>query len=479
MTFDNDQYIAGESAQIVSVQGANTSCKGSGSTQRSSTFAAPKSILQNLESTLQPPFVQLSDRSELLPPFSVNCSSMGCQIPRSPGPGHHSRPVPSDISSRVMEAAQSMATLPQLRYFQPLNAYPSPVEPALKTFDKGLAAPFSSPASKVMPPPFSISSSARDTEYDASSERATKRVRLSAGEDLYQNQETNRSKRASSYSPEDVDDQSRPHFQPVTPNLVNPYATNPMTPASSSTNSDEVRQTWKLTSNSYAMQDRSFRRVSVNSLLSGSPELENARTMPCKPTQPYLDLAAISPLPNASSPQHRFRTNAPKEGYGLDQGLPDLDVPRNNDTAAINGITPSQHGDLDSWLDNVDLGVPEFGFGLQKREFVFAKGGYYAAPVAIKIPRSLEPLPSTLLENPMNLLYFHHFLNHTARILVVHDCSQNPFRTILPQSKITNYRDLQRKLTSSSGNQESQPVESTSGLFGVTSSPTSDPSRAC
>lgn len=34
----------------------------------------------------------------------------------------------------------------------------------------------------------------------------------------------------------------------------------------------------------------------------------------------------------------------------------------------------------------------------------------------------------------MNLLYFHHFLNHTARILVPHDCSENPFRNILPQS---------------------------------------------
>lgn len=34
----------------------------------------------------------------------------------------------------------------------------------------------------------------------------------------------------------------------------------------------------------------------------------------------------------------------------------------------------------------------------------------------------------------MNLLYFHHFLNHTARILVPHDCERNPFRLILPES---------------------------------------------
>ncbi|KAL8952223.1 MAG: hypothetical protein Q9183_007402, partial [Haloplaca sp. 2 TL-2023] len=36
----------------------------------------------------------------------------------------------------------------------------------------------------------------------------------------------------------------------------------------------------------------------------------------------------------------------------------------------------------------------------------------------------------------MNLLYFHHFLNHTARILVPHDCAANPFKNILPQMAV-------------------------------------------
>ena len=124
------------------------------------------------------------------------------------------------------------------------------------------------------------------------------------------------------------------------------------------------------------------------------------------------------------------------ESYGLDRGHSDLDIPKNYDIAAIDGASPFQHSEPDSWLDSVELVVPEFGFGLPKREFVFAKGGYYASPVPITIPRMLKPLPSILLDNPMNLLYFHHFLNHTAKILVVHDCSQNPFRTILPQSKL-------------------------------------------
>ncbi len=42
------------------------------------------------------------------------------------------------------------------------------------------------------------------------------------------------------------------------------------------------------------------------------------------------------------------------------------------------------------------------------------------------------------MENKMNLLYFHHFINHTARILVPHDCEKNPFRQILPGSEYSH-----------------------------------------
>ncbi|KAF3768895.1 hypothetical protein M406DRAFT_249113, partial [Cryphonectria parasitica EP155] len=43
--------------------------------------------------------------------------------------------------------------------------------------------------------------------------------------------------------------------------------------------------------------------------------------------------------------------------------------------------------------------------------------GFYEQPLQVRIPRDLEPLPAKLLENPMNLLYFHHFMNHTAKAL--------------------------------------------------------------
>lgn len=148
--------------------------------------------------------------------------------------------------------------------------------------------------------------------------------------------------------------------------------------------------------------------------------------------------SVFGPTVDLSSPAflHRRTDSNLTDTYGLDRGHPDLDLPRNNDTAAISGMSPSDTGsDLEGWHGQLGADYHEFGFGLQKKETVFAKGGYYATPVPIRIPKSLEPLPPTLLENPMNLLYFHHFLNHTARILVPHDCPENPFKTILPKSK--------------------------------------------
>lgn len=412
---------------------------------------APESASQISESTFKPPFAQLNDGRELLPPFLADPPLTSCSKPTSLGPDHSS---PYGLSSRVMEAAKSMTTLPQLRQFRRTTARPSTIASAVGTFDKRLAALPPSATSKIMPPPYPISSFTKHMEYVTSPERAAKRVRLSTRDELHQCHDTNTPYRASSCSPSDVHELTGASFQPQTPDLASPRVSHPMTPASSSTNSDEARQTWRLASSPHSMQDRIARRVSVNSLLSGSPELEYRRVLSADLAQAFSGPPAISSRLGHSSPsRQRANSNTHVEHYGLDQGLPDLDIPRNNDIAAINGLSPSQHSDLDAWLEDVDLGVPEFGFGLQKREFVFAKGGYYASPVPINIPKKLEPLPSTLLENPMNLLYFHHFLNHTARILVVHDCSQNPFRSVLPQSKVfhLNVQTGRMRLMPSSG----------------------------
>ncbi|KAJ5280612.1 hypothetical protein N7478_005984 [Penicillium angulare] len=120
------------------------------------------------------------------------------------------------------------------------------------------------------------------------------------------------------------------------------------------------------------------------------------------------------------------------DNYGLDCGRPDRDLASNNDHAAI---------DVNSALDVISSrgrseesspksyptpSVP------QNTEY----GGYYASPVSINIPRYLSPLPPTLLENPINLMYFHHFINHTSRMLVPHDCDNNPFMSVLPSMAI-------------------------------------------
>jgi hypothetical protein len=108
--------------------------------------------------------------------------------------------------------------------------------------------------------------------------------------------------------------------------------------------------------------------------------------------------------------------------------LPDLDTPKNDDINAIAIFSPPS-GTMGLEDEN-----PYGNAEVRGQDMAFEKGGYYTKPVPIKISKSLEPLPQLILENPMNLLYFHHFLNHTARILVPHDCEQNPFRQILPES---------------------------------------------
>ena len=161
-----------------------------------------------------------------------------------------------------------------------------------------------------------------------------------------------------------------------------------------------------------------FRRLSVKSLLSEDSPADSGS-------------GSDSVFPG------KLTFNYQKTTYGIDRGFPDLDRPQNNDMTALNGVTPTM-GIVDLDTSEADLGnddlYSEFGFGLNASEGFNEGSAYYASPVVVSISRSLEPLPPTLQDNPMNLLYFHHFVNHTARMLVPHDCSENPFKSILPQS---------------------------------------------
>ncbi|KAH7131951.1 fungal-specific transcription factor domain-containing protein [Dendryphion nanum] len=117
--------------------------------------------------------------------------------------------------------------------------------------------------------------------------------------------------------------------------------------------------------------------------------------------------------------------------YGYDLGLPDLDSPKNIDENAIQMFSP-RSGNHQGFGDDSIYGNAD----THAKDMAFEHGGYYSKPVPIRIPKSLEPLPQLLHESPMNLIYFHHFINHTARILIPHDCEQNPFRQILPEMAI-------------------------------------------
>ena len=435
--FDDVRFVRRQPGHASSLRAVNGHGSSSSPAINAFPFATSKVANQQLEFRFQSPFGQQGDTQELFPPFSVGSVSIGPNRPRSFDSADSSYPTSIDSSFRDMEAAQSMATLPQLRQFQHMAACPSTKASTLEISTRRRAGRSYKTTSTVISSLNSKFSPMNGTEFEASPERPTKRIRLAPSNGLHQLHDSGGLHREPSYGPKEIDELPICPFQPVTPHLMSSRMSNPMTPASSSTNSDDARQTWRLGAKFYTPQDHHVRRVSVNSLLLSSPEMQHSRTRGENPAQAYADCTTPSPFPGENSPtRQRAKSNPQPESYGLDRGSPDIDVPNNNDSAPINGVPPSQHGGLDAWLENAELGIPEFGFRLQKREFVFAKGGYYASPVPIKIPRTLQPLPSALLESPMNLLYFHHFLNHTAKVLVVHDCSQNPFRTILPQSKL-------------------------------------------
>ncbi|KAH7328988.1 fungal-specific transcription factor domain-containing protein [Stachybotrys elegans] len=129
--------------------------------------------------------------------------------------------------------------------------------------------------------------------------------------------------------------------------------------------------------------------------------------------------------------------------YGYDLGKQDEDIVKNDDAKAISRIADGMrdtppHGAVDSIPEDA---IPTSGLGLHMPgiEPGILERGYYDRTVPVLIPWELEPLPDKLRENPMDLMYFHHFLDHTARVLVpYHDPQSNPFRTILPKMAVEN-----------------------------------------
>jgi hypothetical protein len=121
-----------------------------------------------------------------------------------------------------------------------------------------------------------------------------------------------------------------------------------------------------------------IRRLSVHSLLSGPSNLS------CLTNETNSDVR----IQVKSSPPHCHAESDDTTTWGCDWGLKDLDIQKNDDMDAITGSLPI-------YFVHLELDTEIGGFG---------DGHYYDKPVPITIPKSLEPLPSTLLCNPMNLL---------------------------------------------------------------------------
>ena len=206
-----------------------------------------------------------------------------------------------------------------------------------------------------------------------------------------------------------LSDAYSPNAGPPTP--YNPFSAMPLTPSSSIGSEDPtIPSSANQQSSAYPPPD--LRRLSVQSLINNTQD---------NSLQEYN--------PRGESRRRYPVQDSVSTTYGYDMGLPDFDTPRNKDHSAIAIFSPPI-GTLEL-NDDFPFIEPE----PHSRDMAFGKGGYYAKPVQIRVPKSLEPLPQLLMENKMNLLYFHHFINHTARILVPHDCEKNPFRQILPESK--------------------------------------------
>ncbi|KAK6002338.1 hypothetical protein QM012_001976 [Aureobasidium pullulans] len=282
-------------------------------------------------------------------------------------------------SPAQLESTGSYSALPQFALPNPYSSMNPPTGPYYR-----------SPSLTRPPSPY---------EFGWSNEDKTKRIRLDSGDSTARSlpplfarpglPEPN----LSSFSPYDQASPGAPNYH---------SAPSPLTPGPSS-----------------ARASPSLRRLSVNYLLSG-PAGENA-----SPRSSYEQFSGFHP-----------RREDGFTIYGYDYGLPDLDIPKNDDNAAINPQTPAAFMNSPSLSDAAWSPSQLYESSVEKP--AFERGGYYARPVPIRISLELEPLPAQLLESPMNLIYFHHFLNHTARILVPHDCPDNPMKTTLPRIAVQN-----------------------------------------
>ncbi|KAF2239310.1 hypothetical protein EV356DRAFT_523944 [Viridothelium virens] len=343
-------------------------------------------------------------------------------------------PNTTSISGGVLPIAPDGRTNGQLS--RSSSDYPSPSTPATEgtimtdTAGSNQPVPGNGP---MLPPLRGAPSNATPThvfkgngDIGLSAEHRSKRMKMSTGNDVFPQHQGPSSTKYEAESSASVlsSDMQSPGQSMLTP--YSPYGSlvgTPLTPGSSTASDDNGL---KLGSRNNSYQGPpDFRRLSVNSLLSGPPGTGDN----------LVNLNNLTSQGPFTDDPDGFTT------YGFDEGHPDMDIPHNDDKSALglrSPTTSSRSRSFPSLHSNDEEAGTTESSNPPPKQVAFARRGYYAQPVPIRIPRSLEPLPPQLVDNQMNLLYFYHFLNHTARILVPHDCQANPFRNILPPMAIKN-----------------------------------------
>ena len=318
------------------------------------------------------------------------------------------------IQSREQQYAQSYERYRSITPGTPISAQPPAILKLRQAQDDSLLSPadsirspsastFSNPSNTIpnidsptSTPPFY--GNGRDdndvvgpeiTSFD----RPVKRVRYQSGQDMSAAYDsTMPPPNLTSFPSYNVEPQASPLNSVAPPNLVG----TPLTPASS--HSDEGYKIYQSKLSPHAPQDSpDLRRLSVSSLLSGPPGM------------PYQSGRTSRPNSNPEAQDWSVLYQDVYQDtitYGVDRGFKDLDIGKNDDTNAISGVSPVAMRDhLELVIDDEGELVPvEFGFGMETNNTAFENGSYYDKPVPICIPRALEPLPSKLLENSMNLL---------------------------------------------------------------------------
>jgi Fungal Zn(2)-Cys(6) binuclear cluster domain len=290
--------------------------------------------------------------------------------------------------------------LARLRQTQALEESLSPTDsgfgsPNTNNFSRSITLPnLDSPG---LTPPF-YGNVKDDSEVSApeitANDRPLKRLRYHAGQDVSSSYDTRMPPPSvTSLTSYNVESQTSSLAMPVPASSVG----TPLTPASSLSDDGYTKPYSAKTSPHGAQESPDLRRLSVSSLLSGPPGIPhyNDRNHAPRSNPEVQDWSVLY--------QDVYQETTT---WGIDRGIKDLDIGKNDDMNAITGVSPIALRDhLELVLDDTGELMPvEFGFGMETNNTAFENGGYYDKPVAISIPKALEPLPAKLHENPMNLL---------------------------------------------------------------------------